>query len=205
MLRPFTSFLSIRGPRFALALAPLAFLAGCAGGLLPTLKSSQYLEADRNLAGVCAQWGGPGMRLLPIGSQPLYRCRHPYTMPTVAAPAPPQVEIAALPGVDPLLFAFDSATLTFEGEARLRGVADDWKTQPERSIQIDGFTDSTGPAEYNRRLSERRARAVRDFLVGIGLDPKRLVVSGHGESDPTASNATSAGRSQNRRTEIQIR
>ena len=145
------------------------------------------------------------MRLLPIGSQPLYRCRHPYTMPTVAAPAPPLAEVVALPGVDPLLFAFDSATLTREGEARLRSVASDWKTQPERHIQIDGFTDSTGPADYNRALSERRARAVRDFLVGIGLDPMRLVTSGHGESDPAASNATSDGRSQNRRTEIQIR
>ncbi|MFP6660781.1 MAG: hypothetical protein VCB78_04895, partial [Myxococcota bacterium] len=101
MLRRFTRSLCAQGRRFAPALASLVFLAGCAGGLLPLRESSNYREADRNLAGVCAQSRGPGMRRLPVGSQPLYRCRHPYTMSTVAPPAPPLAEVVALPAVDP--------------------------------------------------------------------------------------------------------
>ncbi|MCF8112177.1 MAG: OmpA family protein, partial [Desulfobacteraceae bacterium] len=59
-----------------------------------------------------------------------------------------------------------------------------------------------GSEKYNQGLSERRAKAVRDFLVNRGIDPDRLSYKGYGETDPVASNATAQGRAKNRRVEI---
>ncbi|MCB1740003.1 MAG: OmpA family protein [Gammaproteobacteria bacterium] len=67
-------------------------------------------------------------------------------------------------------------------------------------LLIQGHADSTGPRAYNQALSERRARAVRDFLIErFALDPVRLQVEGKGEDVPIASNRTAAGRQLNRR------
>jgi outer membrane protein OmpA-like peptidoglycan-associated protein len=69
-------------------------------------------------------------------------------------------------------------------------------------IEIQGFTDSTGSEEFNRRLSERRAEAVRDALVQRGIDPARVSMRGYGETYPVASNDTAAGKQLNRRVEV---
>ncbi|WP_306117821.1 MULTISPECIES: OmpA family protein [unclassified Roseitalea] len=71
-------------------------------------------------------------------------------------------------------------------------------------IDVYGHTDSTGSQEYNQALSQRRARAVADYLAGRGVNRQRMAVIGFGESRPVADNATEAGRAQNRRVEIQI-
>ena len=71
-------------------------------------------------------------------------------------------------------------------------------------LRIEGHTDSRGSAAYNRRLSQRRAEAVRKFLIQQGIDPKRLVAKGYGEDRPIASNDTPEGRAQNRRVEFKI-
>ncbi len=71
-------------------------------------------------------------------------------------------------------------------------------------LRIEGYTDSRGSAAYNRRLSQRRAEAVRKFLIQQGIDPKRLVAKGYGEDKPIASNDTPEGRAQNRRVEFKI-
>jgi outer membrane protein OmpA-like peptidoglycan-associated protein len=73
---------------------------------------------------------------------------------------------------------------------------------PERRVRIEGFTDSTGSDELNRSLSERRAAAVRDALVGLGVSPDRIDIRAFGEAFPVASNDTPAGRQLNRRVEI---
>jgi outer membrane protein OmpA-like peptidoglycan-associated protein len=75
---------------------------------------------------------------------------------------------------------------------------------PTRKVQIEGFTDSTGGAEYNRRLSERRAEAVRNALVAKGIDPGRIMTRGYGVEFPVASNETAEGRQRNRRVEVII-
>ena len=67
------------------------------------------------------------------------------------------------------------------------------------SVIIEGHTDNTGTPSYNQLLSERRAKAVLDFLVANGIEKERLVSVGKGESNPTAGNNTKAGRYQNRR------
>ena len=72
-------------------------------------------------------------------------------------------------------------------------------------LEIAGFTDNTGPAEYNQRLSEQRAASVRRFLVEEGdIAPERLQVAGYGERRPLTSNDTEAGRATNRRVEFSI-
>lgn len=71
-------------------------------------------------------------------------------------------------------------------------------------LNVDGFTDSTGSFEYNQQLSERRAARVADYLGGSGIERLRINARGYGERYPIADNATSAGRAQNRRVEINI-
>lgn len=71
-------------------------------------------------------------------------------------------------------------------------------------IDINGHTDSTGSLQHNQDLSQRRALSVADYLGSQGIDQRRVSAVGFGPSQPVASNATEAGRAQNRRVEIQI-
>ncbi|MBD3241739.1 MAG: OmpA family protein [Chitinivibrionales bacterium] len=72
----------------------------------------------------------------------------------------------------------------------------------EVKLEIQGHTDSQGSNEVNQRLSQRRAEAVRDYLIGKGIDPSRLRAVGYGEVRPIADNTTAAGRAKNRRVEL---
>ncbi len=71
-------------------------------------------------------------------------------------------------------------------------------------VTVAGYTDSTGSAEYNQKLSEKRATTVALYLHGRGVAQERLAAIGHGESNPVASNATAEGRTKNRRVEITL-
>ncbi|SDX25116.1 OmpA family protein [Litoreibacter albidus] len=104
-----------------------------------------------------------------------------------------------------LLFATDSTTLRSDLRADLRAVANNLNDYPNSEVIVAGHTDSTGDAAYNQDLSERRAQAVSSVLRNAGVSGSRLRVIGQGESQPIASNASSAGRAQNRRVEIVIR
>jgi outer membrane protein OmpA-like peptidoglycan-associated protein len=75
---------------------------------------------------------------------------------------------------------------------------------PDRTVEVTGFTDSTGSVEFNQELSERRAEAVRQALTRYGISPQRVVARGLGPALPVASNNTASGRQQNRRVEITI-
>lgn len=85
----------------------------------------------------------------------------------------------------------------------LQRVADSLKANPEVRVEVRGHTDSTGSAEANRQLSHRRAIAVRDFLIQLGVSPSRVTAVGFGEDYPVASNETREGRLANRRVELQ--
>jgi len=87
-------------------------------------------------------------------------------------------------------------------EPELEAVATVLENNPGVRIQIQGHTDSVGAAEYNRQLSEKRARAVMDWLINEGIDRKRLSAVGLGETRPIASNDSAAGRELNRRVEL---
>ena len=75
---------------------------------------------------------------------------------------------------------------------------------PDRSVSIQGYTDSVGGEDYNQGLSERRANSVKSYLAGQGIGSMRLSASGKGRSDPVADNDSAAGRQQNRRVEVII-
>ena len=102
-------------------------------------------------------------------------------------------------------FVTDSAAVRPDLQATIRSVAANLITYPNSTIQVVGHTDNTGAAAYNVDLSQRRAVAVRDILIGAGVPTGRLQAYGVGEDQPIASNLTESGRAANRRVEIIIR
>ena len=132
------------------------------------------------------------------------------------AEPPPVVESVPVPPPAPVyekktmsaeaLFDHDKSTLKPAGQAALQELGDDIKAKGGRVVDIDviGHTDSDGSEEYNQALSVRRAQSVKDYLVSEGVDGSIIDVSGQGESNPIASNATREGRAQNRRVDINV-
>ncbi len=104
-----------------------------------------------------------------------------------------------------ILFDTDKAVVRPDARASIATAADVLKKYPDTYVTVEGHTDSTGSAEYNQRLSERRAQAVYDLLVQNGVPPSRLSVKGYGETDPIADNSTPEGRQANRRVQLEIR
>ncbi len=104
-----------------------------------------------------------------------------------------------------LLFATDSATLRPDLQADLRTIASNLVSFPRSDVIVVGHTDNTGTAAYNQNLSERRAGSVAQVLRAQGVASNRIQTQGRGLTQPVASNATPAGRAQNRRVEIFIR
>lgn len=103
-------------------------------------------------------------------------------------------------------FELNSGTLTAESKATLDQVAASIKARRDiKSIEVIGHTDSMGAAAYNQSLSEKRAKAVADYLVSQGVDSGILSSKGMGESSPIADNRTAEGRAQNRRVELKLR
>ncbi|MDF0718611.1 MULTISPECIES: OmpA family protein [Chryseobacterium group] len=101
-------------------------------------------------------------------------------------------------------FGFDSSELSATSRANLDKLADILKNNEDTNINIYGHTDSKGTDSYNQALSERRAAAVKSYLVGKGVASSRMYTMGMGESDPKSSNDTEAGRADNRRVEFAI-
>lgn len=110
--------------------------------------------------------------------------------------------VITLPGN--VFFDFGKADLLPNARQTLDRVADTLTTLPEHSFVIEGHTDNVGTDEDNQRLSERRAKAVRDYLVSKGIDASRIQAVGKGESSPVATNDNPEGRATNRRVEIVV-
>ncbi len=102
------------------------------------------------------------------------------------------------------LFDVNSATLKPGAYDEIQRVANVLKQYPQTAIRVEGHTDSTGSETYNQKLSERRAQAVKNALVQYGVNPRRIMTIGFGESKPIATNSTVAGRQLNRRVQIVI-
>ncbi|MGK9231623.1 OmpA family protein [Inquilinus limosus] len=102
-------------------------------------------------------------------------------------------------------FATDSATIKPQFYGPLDSVAATLNQYTDTYIDVIGHTDNTGSAEYNQRLSEARARSVADYISSRGVYPPRINIGGAGETQPIASNATAAGRQENRRVALTIR
>lgn len=101
-----------------------------------------------------------------------------------------------------VLFATDQARLSAEGMRTAQKLTNVLQQNPERTVLIEGFTDSTGTTAHNQELSERRAGAVRNALQEQGVARERIAVRGYGEAYPVAANDTAQNRQLNRRVEI---
>lgn len=101
-------------------------------------------------------------------------------------------------------FKFDKSDIEPESERILNQAVEALNKASSVDVHILGHTDSIGSDAYNQSLSERRANAVRDYLIGKGISGARLTADGSGESRPVASNDTEDGRHQNRRVELHV-
>jgi OOP family OmpA-OmpF porin len=96
-------------------------------------------------------------------------------------------------------FATNSSVLTDQDKVLLDRMIATLKRLNFVDGEVDGYTDSTGSAAYNKGLSERRAQAVADYLTSNGVGEHRLAVKGFGQDNPVADNKTAEGRAHNRR------
>ena len=107
-------------------------------------------------------------------------------------------------GGDHLKFEFDKAELSVKDRELLSRIAGILMTSHDYTISVNGHTDDVGSDAYNQRLSQRRAEAVRDYLVKSGLPPEILSVEGHGKALPLVAGTSEAARAKNRRVELGI-
>jgi len=105
---------------------------------------------------------------------------------------------------DRLLFATGSATLEPASQEQLNNVAAILKAYPKVKIKLGGYTDSTGDAAANLKLSDERAKSVQAELIKLGIDPARLEAEGYGEKFPVGDNNTEEGRQLNRRISLRV-
>jgi len=101
-----------------------------------------------------------------------------------------------------VLFATDRAELNANGMATVRKLAEVMMQNPDRTVLVEGFTDSTGSHAHNQDLSERRAQSVAQALTSLGVERQRVATRGYGEAYPVASNDSVSNRQLNRRVEI---
>jgi outer membrane protein OmpA-like peptidoglycan-associated protein len=103
-----------------------------------------------------------------------------------------------------ILFDYNSADLKWEAQQNLTKLAGILNKYDDTNILIEGHTDSDGSESYNMQLSNRRAQSVANHLSGLNVNATRFTMMGYGEAQPIASNATAAGKAQNRRVEVAI-
>jgi OOP family OmpA-OmpF porin len=104
-----------------------------------------------------------------------------------------------------VLFGFDKAELTRKDKQTLDEFAEQFPNQKHYIIQVEGYTDSTGPADYNYQLSQRRADAVIQYMAQKhGVPAYKIFLIGLGKDNPVAQNTTSSGRAKNRRVDVRL-
>ncbi len=128
----------------------------------------------------------------------------PAPAPAPAAAAAPAPTAEKVTYSADAFFDFDKAVLKPEGKATLQTLVAKLKDTDIEVIVATGHTDWTGSDAYNMKLSMRRAKAVKAFLVSKGIPEARVFVEGKGESQPTADNHTKDGRAKNRRVDIEV-
>jgi len=137
------------------------------------------------------------------------------TLPAPPPPPAPEPEPEPPPRVElkedkieiheKIQFEYNSANILEVSHSLLNEVADVIKKTPRiKKIQVEGHASSDGSDDYNLRLSDKRAKAVRTYLIAQGVAKEKLVAKGYGETKPIADNATEAGREKNRRVEFNI-
>ena len=113
-----------------------------------------------------------------------------------------QTERGMIITIGDVLFGTDQANLTPDGMATVRKLANVMQQYPNRTVLVEGFTDSTGTVAHNQELSERRASSVASTLTTMGVPRDRVAMRGYGPAYPVAANDTANNRQMNRRVEI---
>jgi OmpA-OmpF porin, OOP family len=168
----------------------------------PELPTDTDGDAIPDTHDACPQTPGPANV-----ERRLHGCPPKKQTEASAPPPPPKVEIVADELVlrQQVTFETGTAVLRPESDSTLTEVARVLAEHPDvESVEVQGHTDETGTPEFNRRLSEERARSVVAWLVAHGIAPERLIAKGYGKDQPLADNATEAGRAQNRRVVFRI-
>lgn len=166
---------------------------------------SAYLQTQRDVivrsgTGLCWHTG----YWTPADAVP--GCDGPLTKP--ASPAP--VAVAPVPTAEKVTYAadaffdFDKAVVKPEGKAKLDELVKALTGQDTEVIVAVGHTDWIGTDAYNQKLSERRANAVKAYLVSKGVPAEKIFTEGKGKKQPIASNKTKEGRAKNRRVEVEV-
>ena len=105
--------------------------------------------------------------------------------------------------LNPVYFEFDQALIRSDGRTALRGVAECLSANAEWSVKVAGHADERGSTEYNLGLGERRANAVRDYLINLGVGSRQMATISYGEERPATQGASEDAWSQNRRVEFE--
>jgi OOP family OmpA-OmpF porin len=178
---------------------PATAAAGCDGAIVakPAAAAPAAAPAARPAAPAAAP-AAPAARPAAPAAAPA---------PAAAAPrpaAPPPAAATKVTYAADAFFDFDKSVLKAEGKAKLDDLVGKVKGINLEVIIAVGHTDSVGADAYNQKLSVKRADAVKAYLVSKGIEKNRVYTEGKGEKQPVADNNTSAGRSKNRRVEIEV-
>jgi len=173
------------------------------------VRTTQW-SLDKDIVGCGKQKPAPVAVIAPPPSAPAAAPAAAAVVPAAAVAA-----VAAAPQNKPMrtvtiggdaFFDTNKATFRKEAQPELEKIsANVRRVTSVEAVQITGYTDNTGAADYNQKLSEQRAATVKDFLVKNGVDPSKITILGKGQSSPIADNATKDGRAKNRRVEVMVK
>ena len=169
--------------------------------------SAEYCWRNANWTPATAVAACDGAIAAPKAAAPAPAPAAAAPAPAAAAPAAPAPAPAAATKVTyaaDTFFDFDKSVLKADGKAKLDDLAGKVKAINLEVIIAVGHTDSVGADAYNQKLSVKRADAVKAYLVTKGIEKNRVYTEGKGEKQPVADNKTDAGRSKNRRVEIEV-
>jgi OOP family OmpA-OmpF porin len=169
------------------------------GGLPPLIENERIPSCNcKTDASSCAQ---PVMAQAPI-PEPVVEPAPVVEPPPAPAPRPVIIEKGRQTlNVE---FDFDKSTIKKGYYKDIDDLVKVMKDYPDLNVVIEGHTDSVGTAAYNKKLSQRRAEAIKKYMVESGIDANRLKAQGFGFDKPIASNKTKEGRQQNRRVEAAV-
>ena len=193
------------------------FAAKVGVGLQTTLEKRVGVRAelayradfdDTSVAAPNESWFGDVLAsvgvVIPLGPAPVAAVAPPPPAPA-PTPAPPPAPAPITIDLNGVNFDFDKSTLRPDALAILGEATEILKRYPDLRVEVAGHTDLCGPAAYNQGLSERRAKAVYDYLTSNGIDSSRLAGPvGYGLTRPIDTNETKEGRARNRRTELNV-